>query len=65
MEEASERTRNNRHRLQPEKYSLRLRKKKSCLEGYFVIGTGFRETVKSLFLEIFKIELDRVLDNTT
>lgn len=65
MDEASERMRNNRHRLQPEKYSLTLREKKTCLEGYFIIGTGFKEIVKSLSLEIFIFEQDRVLDKTT
>lgn len=66
FEEASERTRNNGHRLQLEKYSLKLRKKKILSERIFRYQNRFhREIVKSLSLEIFRIELDRVLNNTT
>lgn len=65
MEEASERTKNSRHRLQLEKYSLKLREKILSRRIFHHWNRFHREIVKSLSLEILKTELDRVLDNTT
>jgi len=63
LEEASERTRNNGHRLQQEKWSLELKKKILSVRMFQHWNRFHREIVKSPSLEIFKTCLDRVLDN--
>lgn len=63
LEETSERTRNNGHRLQQDKCSLELRKKILSERMFQHWNRVYRDLVKSPSLDILKTQLDRVVDN--